>query len=107
MMRRSLPEEYGSEYTDEALLNMVGSVLKKKPECNEIRITFWESDGNIGETVFTFGNRPYDLNNHLVLRLHKFSLEEESFKDWIKEIQREKRLISRHFPKIKVGSDLR
>ncbi len=105
--RRSLPEEYGGKYSDEAMLNMVGSVLKSHPEWNEIRITFWEDEGNKGEVVFTFGNRPYDLTNHLVLRLHGFSLEENSFKDWISEIQREKRLISRHFPKVKVSSDLR
>lgn len=106
-MKRSLPEEYGTEYSDEALLKMIEIVLAQNREWKEIRLCFWESEGNVGETVITIGNRPYGLSDHAVLRLHKFSLEEECFSDWVKEIQREKKLIKRRFPEMTVTSDLR
>ncbi len=94
------------EYTDEKFIERIRTILAMHPEYTNIEFMFWENENHIGTVAVTIGIKPWRMETSMTERLHIINLEQESFKDCVKEIQREKALIKRTFPQIKVSSNL-
>lgn len=98
-------------YSDETLVNE----LKKRVEtvgANTISMWFCENAHNIGTIYISIQKRQEETKNnkivaHDTLDLHDIHLDTENWKDNLKEYQREKRLIKRSFPSLKVTSNFR
>ena len=94
------------DYTDALIKEHISNLLSKHPDYTNIEFMFWEIENNKGVVAMTMGIKPWRMETSMTERLHIINLEQESFKDCVKEIQREKALIKRAFPQIKVSSNL-
>ena len=97
------------EYSDENLINHIKSIIDTVPNCNQICMTFNSTPFNKGEVFVGLSNT---LNTSVYKKyaafcLHYINLEEETWSDCVPECQREKRVIQKAFPNVKVISNFR
>ena len=79
---------------------------------NTISMWFCENAHNIGTIFVSIQKRQEDNESHKIvahdsLDLHDIHLDMENWKDNLKEYQREKGVIKRNFPLLKVTSNFR
>lgn len=98
-------------YSDKSLISEIAARINKI-QANEIKMFFCQNSEEYG-TVFVSICSMQPKGEYIkpiaieALYLHEIHLTEENFKDNLREYQREKRLIERSFPKIKVSSNFR
>lgn len=96
-------------YSDEILITEIEKRITKV-NANEIEMHFCQDNdryGSIFVSIYKRNNGRVSMNGCAALNLHRIDLEEDTFKSNLKEYQREKRLIQKYFPNIKVSSNFR
>lgn len=94
-------------YTDKDLIECIKTLSAQVKEFSRITMFFSQISDSSGEVLLYMLSEPYRMDNQRYLKLHEINLDEESWKDCIKECQREKSLIKRHFPNTHVTSNFR
>lgn len=98
-------------YTDSALIEEIEKRVERT-SANTIEMHFCEMEGNRGCIIVNI----MDVNNDYVypvlnasasIHLHNINLDAEGWKDNMDEFQREKKLIKKAFPNVKVSSNFR
>ena len=98
-------------YSDAALVKEIQKRVKQT-EANRIEMHFCEEKHNQGTVMVCIMH----IDNHLqmpkltassTICLHEINLESENWKDNLSEFQREKRILQRAFPRLKVSSNFR
>lgn len=98
-------------YSDKRLISEIAKRIKNG-NANNIEMWFCQNSEDYGTVFVNICNKQME-NGHIkavassVLYLHEIHLTEENFKDNLKEYQREKRLIKKSFPNVKVSSNFR
>lgn len=98
-------------YFDKDLISEVSARIEKI-HANEIKLSFCQTSDDYGTVFVSICNmklhdgymKPVASE---VLCLHEIHLTEESFKDYLPEFQREKNVLKRAFPNMKVSSSFR
>ena len=105
---RQYNEQVEIEYTDEDLIKTVQCLSSEMKSFANIGIVFCNRDERYAEVlVYLYDYTLKGMSNQRTFCMHDIDLEEEHPADCIKEIQREKRILQKAFPNIKVSSNLR
>lgn len=95
-------------YTDTDLIECINILSSQVKGFNKIMMCFSQRNERWGEVLLYMLLEPHTTSNDMrYLVLHEIDLEEEDWKECVKECQREKRMIKRHFSNIKVTSDFK
>jgi len=95
------------EYSDERLIEVVSEIINKVGG-TYIYLSFYDRTDRYGGMMLTVSNAEnMTLTNQKTITLHDIDLHNECYKDCVRECQREKALLQKHFKQVKVKSNFR
>ena len=96
-----------SFYTDSELIRTIHTIQERyKINLGHIRLGFHLRNSNVGGVTCDIIDSNYAINKRLkTVTLHRIDLRNESFRDVYPECVREKGVIQRAFPKVRVTSN--
>lgn len=96
-----------TNYTNATLLTEINKQIEVLGQATKINIEIWETDRNILKLIIMISNGyPIKFNNAKTISVAELNTEEESARILQKEGQRIKQYVKRHYPNIKVTSEL-